>query len=114
VNRLALALIAVALTLAAVPASAYVTYTATIDQLEVWLSGNVAFTLTGVTTGYCNNSFIVNSSDPGAKNLTAALFAAKAQGKPIRVTSYVDSYGCVAAVNNGGSYISPAYVYVLD
>jgi hypothetical protein len=91
-----------------------VTFEGRVAMLEVWTSGNVAFTLASVTPGYCNNQFIVNVSFPGAKNLIATLLAAKSQERRIRVMSSVDSAGCTAADSHGGSYIKPDYLYVLD
>jgi hypothetical protein len=88
-------------------------FTGKIDMLEVWSSGNIAFTLQ-TSPGYCNNQFIVNKAVPGAKNFSAVLFAAKTLGRQIRIYSYVDTAGCVAAESYGGNYISPSYIYLLD
>lgn len=91
-----------------------VTYTGTVDMLEIWKSGNVAFSLLPAVTGYCNGQFIVNASALGSKNLVATLIAAKTAGKPVRVYSTADTTGCVAADGYGGTYLEPAYVYLLD
>ena len=95
-------------------AHAYVTYSGTVNMLEVWKTGNVAFTLTPAVTAFCGGQFIVNVSAPGARNLIATLLAAKAAGKIVRVTSYVDGNGCIGADGYGGAYIDPTYVYLMD
>ena len=80
-----------------------------VAMLEVWRSGNVAFTLaTSVPT--CNSQFILNASDPGFKNLYAAVLAAKKTGTPIQVSTS----GCGPADNYGASYNIVTYLYVLD
>jgi hypothetical protein len=84
--------------------------TGTVDLLEVWNNGNVAFTL-NPPASYCNNQFILNgSSASGAKNQFAAVLTAKTTGKQLRI-SY---YGCGPADNYGGNYIIPSYIYVQD
>ncbi|MDS4042933.1 MAG: hypothetical protein RKP20_17390 [Candidatus Competibacter sp.] len=97
-------------------ASAYATanFTGKVNMLEVWSTGNVAFTLVPPVTGYCNNQFIINASFPGAKNLIATLITAKAQDREIQVASYVDSTGCIPADGYGGDYIKPVYLYLRD
>jgi hypothetical protein len=77
--------------------------------LEVWQGGHVAFTLsTSVPT--CNQQVILNPSWAGAKNLYAALLAAKARGRPVKV----NTSSCGPAEGYGYSYNLPDYVYVLD
>jgi endo-beta-N-acetylglucosaminidase D len=98
-----------------VPAAAHaVTFDGKIAWMEVWTTGNIAFSLTTGASGYCNSQFIVNYSWNGAKNMAALLLAAKAQDRPIRVYSSVDSTGCIAAEGYGGTYIRPDYIYQID
>jgi hypothetical protein len=52
-------------------------YTGTITQLEVWITGNVAFTLGPSATPPCNGQFILNKSDAGTKNLCVAKWASR-------------------------------------
>jgi hypothetical protein len=88
-------------------------YTGTISQLTAWVTGNVDFKLALTSTGEppCNGQFILNRSDPGTKNMYAALLAAKKTGTPVRVTSTA----CGPAENyNGGDYNLVTYIYVLD
>jgi hypothetical protein len=99
---------ALMLSLASIPAFAD-QFTGTIGLLEVWKNGNVAFSLSGVTT--CNSQFILNLNDPGTKNQYAALLAAKTQGKAISVHTGAT---CIAAQGYGGSYNEPLYIYVLE
>jgi hypothetical protein len=80
--------------------------TGTITQLEVWRSGNVAFTLSENIES-CNGQVILNLSDPGFKSMFATLLAAQATGQPVRVVTT----GCGPAENYGGSYNIPAYIY---
>lgn len=81
-------------------------YTGYVGWLEMWKSGNAAFTLTvgGVP---CNGQFIINKSDPGAKSLYAMVMAAKLADRPIRV------YGgtCIAAEGGGVNYAEVLYLY---
>src|SRR5690349_13682917 len=86
-------------------------FTGSIDMLEVWKSGNVAFTLT-TSTGTCNGQFMINGTtgDPGAKNIYAAVLAAKKTGSPVRVYTS----GCGPADGYGGNYNLVLYLYVLD
>jgi hypothetical protein len=81
----------------------------TVAMLEVWKSGNVAFTLSpSVST--CNGQFILNRSDPGTRNQLATLLTAKATGRTVRV----HSSGCIAADDYGHSYNSVAYLYLQE
>ena len=83
-------------------------FTGTIDWMEVWRSGNVAFTLAPAITS-CNGQVILNLSDPGLKNMFATILAAKEAGHAVRV----HTSGCGAAEGYGGSYNVPLYVYSL-
>jgi hypothetical protein len=74
--------------------------------LEVWSSGNVAFTLTGVTAP-CNGQFLINASSPGIKNIYAALLAAKHAGTAVGVHQSI----CGPAEGYGGSYALVDYLY---
>lgn len=86
-------------------------YTGTITQLEVWVTGNVAFTLGPSATPPCNGQFILNRSDDGTKNMYAALLAAKKTGTPVSITSTT----CGPAEGYGASnYNLVTYIYVLD
>jgi hypothetical protein len=85
-------------------------YTGTVAMLEVWSNGNVAFSLS-VAAPTCNQQFVLNKSNPGTKNLYAALLAAKHTGRPIRV---ITEASCGPAEGYGGSYNLPIYVYALD
>ena len=96
------------------PAHAYVCFTGTIDVLEIWKTGNVAFTLSPTVASFCGGQFVVNASAPGSRNLVATLIAAKSAGKPIRIVSYVDVSGCITADGYGGTYIDPNYIYLMD
>lgn len=102
--------LAFALALFTAPALA-TTYTGTVSMLEVWESGNIAFTL-ATSTPTCNGQFILNASAPGAKNQYAAVLAAKTKGS--QITVYV-SGNCIAADGySGSSYNEPLYIYSLD
>ena len=83
-------------------------FTGTVDMLETWPSGNVAFTLNGAT-GPCNGQFILNHSSAGTKNLYALLLAAKSTGKQVMVVQST----CGAADGYGGSYGLVDYLYLL-
>lgn len=106
------AAIHIALVVAAVslvtPAYAYTSFNGKVDMLEIWATGNAAFTLTPPATGLCNNQFIVNFSYPGARNLIATIITAKALNRPVTVSTY----GCIAADGYGGSYIRVDYLYL--
>jgi hypothetical protein len=94
------------------PARADVSYSGTIEIIEVWKLGNVAFRLNGVS-GTCanNNWMVINKSSPGAKNLYAALIASKLAGKAIRVSAY----GCGPADEYGPTpYLQIDYLYMID
>src|SRR5687767_3285877 len=102
--------LAVALSLAGVPALA-ADYTGNINMLEIWRTGEVAFTL-ATTVGTCNSQFIINPSwNDAAKSLYAAVLAAKSKGAPIRVIT--GSCGPADAMPSS-SYNVPVYLYVLD
>jgi len=92
-------------------ASASADVTGTVAMLEVWRSGNVAFTLT-VSSGTpaCNGQFILNFNDADTKNRYAAILAAKKTGSQVRVVSE----GCGEAYGYGSSYNLVLYLYVLD
>jgi hypothetical protein len=91
----------------AAPAKA-VEFTGVISMLEVWPSGNVAFTLAGAAP--CNGQFILNASAPGTKNMYAALLAAKHAVKPVRI--YHSS--CGVAEGGAPNYALVGYLYVED
>ena len=103
------ALLVVALSIAsgaAVHAQVPNWYTGNVTWLEVWKTGNVAFKLDAANPP-CNGQYVLNKSDPGFKNLYAALIAARLTDRP--VTVYVPS--CVPAEGYGGSYGSVEYLY---
>jgi hypothetical protein len=81
-------------------------FTGTIDWLEVWRSGNVAFTLSPAITS-CNGQVILNLSDPGLKNMFATILAAREAGRAVRVYTTA----CGPAEGYGGSYNIPLYIY---
>ncbi len=82
-----------------------------VDMLEVWKTGNVAFTL-HTTVSECNGQFVLNYSENGTQKMYAAVLAAKVSGKSISV-NYNDS--CGVAENYGASpYNIPKYLYVRD
>jgi len=86
-------------------------YTGTVNMLEVWRTGEVAFTL-ATTVGTCNGQFIINPSwNDAAKTLYAAVLAAKSKGAPVRVIT--SSCGPADSVPRA-SYNVPTYLYVLD
>src|SRR5581483_9777088 len=82
------------------------TYVGQIDMVEVWTSGNVAFSLSPAASG-CNGQFILNASAAGFKNQYAAIVAAKSQGNTIKVITS----GCGPADGYGGNYNLPTYLY---
>lgn len=82
-------------------------YTGTVNWIEVWPSGNVAFTLSGVTPACSTAQFIINKSNDGAKNLYALLLTAKASGNSIMVSQSV----CGPAEGYGSSYAIFDYLY---
>ena len=65
----------IALLLATVvqPAHAYVSFTGTINVLEIWKTGSGAFTLSPTVASFCGGQFVVNASAPGSRNLVATL-----------------------------------------
>ncbi len=81
-------------------------YAGSVTWLEVWKSGNVAFRLDAANPP-CNGQFVINKSDPGFKNLYAALIAARLAERPITVYAAA----CVAAEGYGGNYASVEYLY---
>ena len=81
-------------------------YVGNVTWIEVWKAGNVAFKL-DVANPPCNGQYGLNKSDPGFKNLYAALIAARFADRPITV--YAPS--CVPAEGYGGSYASVEYLY---
>jgi hypothetical protein len=93
-----------------VQAQAPAYYTGHITSIEVWKTGNVAFSMYvhGTAGIPCNGQLILNKSDPGFKNQYAAVVAAKLADKPVRV--YVGT--CVAAEGYGASYAEVSYLYI--
>jgi hypothetical protein len=85
-------------------------YTGSVSILEVWKSGNVAFSLIPAIPG-CNSQVILNASAAGTKNQYAALLAAKTAGTQVSV--YV-SGTCIQAEGYGGGYHDPLFIYALD
>ena len=81
-------------------------FTGTIDWMEVWRSGNVAFTLTPAITS-CNGQVILNLSDPGLRSMFATILAAKEAGHAVRI--YTNA--CGPAEGYGGNYNLPLYIY---
>lgn len=90
----------------AAPSAWAAQYTGSVNMLEAWPSGNIAFTLD--VAGPCNGQFIINASAPGAKNLYAALLSAKISGKTVRVAQSA----CGPADGYGGNYAFVDYLYV--
>lgn len=84
-------------------------HTGVIAMLEVWRNGNVAFTLRPAI-GDCNGQVILNKSDPGFKNLYAAIMVAREAGRQVLVRSYT----CGQAENYGGNYVIPDYIYPFE
>jgi hypothetical protein len=82
-------------------------HTGQINWIEVWPSGNVAFTMTGVTVPCTLQQFIINKSNEGAKNLYAMLLTAKAMGQSIMVSQST----CGNADGGGGGYAIVDYLY---
>jgi hypothetical protein len=103
---------AVALLMGNVAQAQSASYNATIEIIEVWKIGNVAFRLNGVSsTCGSNNWFVINKSAEGGKNMYAALLAAKLADRPIRVSSP----GCGPADSyNTTPYVLVDYLYVAD
>ena len=107
-RRVVVNLIALSVFLAIRPALA-ASHIGTVAMLEVWPSGNVAFTLS-VTVPTCNQQFVLNVSSLGTKNLYAALLAAKTSGRQVRV----DTSACGPAEGYGENYNVVSYLYVLE
>jgi hypothetical protein len=84
-----------------------VNHTGQINWIEVWPSGNVAFTMTGVTVSCSLQQFIINKSNDGAKNLYAMLLTAKAMGQSIMVSQSI----CGNADGGGSGYAIVDYMY---
>lgn len=82
-------------------------YTGRVNWIEVWSSGNVAFTMTGVTVPCTLQQFIISKSSDGAKNLYAMLLTAKATGQSIMVVQST----CGPADGGGGNYGVVDYLY---
>jgi len=59
----------------------------TINWIELWSNGNVAFTLNGTSPACTPAHFILNVSSPGTKNRYALLLALKAQGTTVTIVS---------------------------
>jgi hypothetical protein len=87
-------------------------YTGTVDSLELWVNGNIAFTLSQpVAPGCTLNQFILNKSADGTRNMYAALLAAKKSGSSVRVTTN----GCgVAEGYTASTYNLVTYLNVID
>jgi len=103
---------AIALTIGSVAQAQSASYNATIEIIEVWRNGNVAFRLNGVS-GTCgsNNWMVLNKSWDGTKNMYAALIAAKLADRPVRVYSS----GCAPAENYTPTpYVLVDYLYIAD
>ena len=83
----------------------------TIDNLEVWSTGNIGFTLRPAVTS-CNGQFILNVSTAGTKNQYALLLAAKTKGVQVQVLGT----GCGPAEGYTGAatYNLVSYIYILD
>lgn len=81
-------------------------FTGTIGWMEVWRSGNVAFTLSPAIPS-CNGQVILNLSDPGLKSMFATILAAKEAGHAVRIYTT----DCGPAEGYGGSYNIPLYIY---
>jgi hypothetical protein len=85
-------------------------YAGAVANVEVWAQGNVAFKLAGVS-GTCATSdwFVINKDAGGARNLYAALLAARIGREEVRVWSVgcgpADDYG-------GGPYLQVNYLYL--
>ena len=113
-NRVSKLLLACAFSLAAgsVAQAQAVSYTGTIEVIEVWRNGNVAFRLNGVSSSCATGNWIVlNKSADGTKNMYATLLAAKVSGKQVRVYSS----GCAPAENYGSTpYVQVDYLYLSE
>jgi len=90
-------------------------YSGKVSWLEVWTTGNISFRLQGVsnTCAPANaHTFVVNRSAVGAKNVYAAILAAKLAGVSVTVWSS----GCGPAETFGAQtlYVQVDYTYVND
>lgn len=81
----------------------------TVEQLEVWRGGNVAFTLSSSVSA-CNGQFILNTSAVGTRNIYTALLSAKLTGTRVDVRYSA----CGAAEGYGGNYNLVDFVFVLQ
>lgn len=81
-------------------------YIGEINWIEVWPSGNVAFTLKNVSAP-CNGQFLINASMPGAKNLYAYLLTIKAT----KGSATVAHTTCGPADGYGNNYAIVEYLY---
>jgi hypothetical protein len=90
-------------------------YSGRVSWLEVWTTGNISFRLEGVsnTCAAANgHTFVINRSAVGAKNVYAAILAAKLSGASITAWSS----GCGPAETYGGQtlYVQVDYTYVIN
>lgn len=82
-------------------------YVGTIDWIEVWPNGNVAFKLKNTTLPCNPQQFILNASQPGTKNMYALLVALKAQVTTVTISSST----CGPAEGYGSNYALVDYMY---
>jgi hypothetical protein len=82
-------------------------YIGTIEWIEVWPNGNVAFRMTNAAPPCSPQQFILNASKPGTKNMYALLVALKAQGTTVTVSSS----SCGPAEGYGSNYAIVDYMY---
>ena len=105
-GRLRSAMVSLGLLMAAQAGAA--THIGTINWIEVWPNGNVAFTLNGTSPTSCSPpQFILNASNPGTKNRYALLLTLKAQG----LTVTISSGSCGPAEGYGSNYAVVDYMY---
>jgi hypothetical protein len=102
----------VALMLGSAAHAQAVSYTGTIEIIEIWKIGNVAFRLNGFSSACAfNNWMVLNKSSDGTRNMYAALLAAKMSGKAVRISSP----GCAPAENyNSTPYLQIDYLFIAD
>jgi hypothetical protein len=86
-------------------------HTGTVASLELWQNGNVAFTLNGSALP-CNGQVIINGGSDGARNMYAALLAAKIAGKSVQLNT--GACGPATGYNPSVLYATVVYLYVLD
>jgi hypothetical protein len=86
-------------------------YSGTVSMLEIWPNGNIAFSIVGVALP-CNGQSIINKSVPAAKNMYAALVAAKSAGR--RITLSTSSCGLAEDYSPNVFCNIVDYLYVLD